>query len=580
MKGQDWILLFVFLAVLLVLGKIIGSFLCRVLDPSGKTFLDFILKPLEKLTYRLCRIDTSKQMEWKEYLISILMFSLSAFFVTFGIIYFQKFLPLNPLKLGAPSLDLTFNIAISYMTNTNWQSYAGETTLSYFSQMAALTVQSFTSAAVGLSAVTAIIRGLINKNEKNRSLGNFWVDLVRGCYYLLLPLSLCFAVLFMWQGTPQNFLSPIEITDLLDKTDVSKQTIIQGPVASQESIKLIGTNGGGYMQANSGHPYENPTPLSNFLQMLAIGLIPISQLFYFGKRIKNEGHANWIIAGLLFLFVLGTFFCSSFEYKAEGLNNLVNVEQVGNMQGKEERFGVFSSTLFTNITTTVACGAINSSLDSYTPLGGLIPLINIDYGEIIFGGVGSGLYTIILYVILAVFIAGLIIGRTPEYLGKKIEPRDMKLVTLAILIFIFVIAFFSYFALSTDVGKKALANGGPHGISEILYAYSSCMANNGSAFEGLDPNNVFYNITLGLTMLFGRFFTMSALMALGGFFAEKKFHPISKASFPMTGFIFLALFVGIIVLFGSLTFLPLFVFGPILEFLSLSGKTLFGAIVL
>ena len=580
MTGQDWIFFVVFLVVLVILGQIIGKFLCGVLDPAGKTFLDFILKPLERGTYKICRIDPVKQMEWKEYLLSILAFSLLAFLFTFAIILFQKFLPLNPNKLGAPSLDLIFNIAVSYVTNTNWQSYAGESTLSYFSQMAALTVQNFVSAAVGLSAVAAIIRGLINKDRTNSSVGNFWVDLVRISYYLLLPLSVCLAVLYMWQGSPQNFSAPVEITALLDKSSVENQTIIQGPVASQEAIKLIGTNGGGYAQANSAHPYENPTPLSNFFQMLSIALIPISQLFYFGRRFGNKAHANWIFGGLIFLFILGAFFCTSFEYKAQGINHLADVETVGNMEGKETRFGIFSSTLFTNVSTTIACGAVNSALDSYTPIGGLVPLMNIDYGEIIFGGIGSGLYTIILYAILSVFIAGLIIGRTPEYLGKKIEPRDMKLITFSILIFIFVIALFSYLALNSDIGRNSLSNHGPHGISEILYAYSSCTANNGSAFGGLHSDNVFYNVTTALAMLFGRYFSMSALIALGGFFAGKKFHPITKASFPMTGFIFLILFIGIIVLFGSLTFLPLLVFGPVFEFFAILNNMLFGAIFL
>lgn len=580
MKIWDWLLLSFFIVLLFVFGKIIGSYLCKVLDHNEKTFLDFLLKPLEKATYRFCRIDNKKEMEWKEYLFSILIFSLISFVITFGLLYFQRALPLNPLSLPAPSADLTFNTAMSFMTNTNWQSYSGETTFSYFSQMAALAVQNFISAAVGLSAAAVLVRGLINRDEKIKTIGNFWVDIVRISYYLLLPLSFILAIFFISQGVPQNFTPPIEVTHLLDNSVQSKQTIMQGPIASQEAIKLLGTNGGGYMEANSAHPYENPTPLSNFFQMFSIALIPVAQIFYFGKKIENKAHANWIFAGLAFLFVLGVFFCSNFEYKAEGLNRLVNVEKVGNMEGKEERFGIFSSTLFTNVSTTIACGATNSALDSYTPLGGMVPLMNIEYGEIIFGGMGSGLYSIILYVILSVFISGLIIGRTPEYLGKKIEPKDMKLVTLAILSFIFVIALFAYFGLTTQSGLAALSNQGPHGITEILYAISSCAANNGSGFGGLMANNLFYNLILGFAMLFGRFFTMVPLVILGGLFVLKKFHPVSRASFPMTGFVFLALFVGVIVLFGSLTFFPLLVFGPVLEFFDLMNNILFGAVFL
>lgn len=579
MKMMDWTLLVIFLSLLLLFGKVVGNFLCRVLDPKGKTPLDFLLKGLEKLTYRVCGINAKKEMHWKEYLFSLLIFSFVSFLVTFALIYLQKFLPLNPLHLSAPSIDLTFNTSMSFMTNTNWQSYSGESTVSYFTQMAALTVQNFVSAAVGLSAAAAIVRGIVNKDENNKSIGNFWVDLVRISYYLLLPMSFILAIFFMSQGTPQNFSAPVEITDLLDKSIQSKQTIMQGPIASQESIKLLGTNGGGYMGANSAHPYENPTPLSNFFQMFAIAILPVAQIFYFGKKINNVSHANWIFAGLIFLFIIGTFFCSYFEYKADGINHLSTIEQIGNMEGKEQRFGIFSSTLYTNVTTTIACGAVNSSLDSYTPLGGMIPLMNIEYGEIIFGGIGSGLYSIILYIILSVFIAGLIIGRTPEYLGKKIEPRDMKLIILAILSFIFIIALFAYLALSTKTGVGSLSNQGPHGITEILYAYSSCMANNGSGFGGLMANNFFYNVTLGLVMLFGRFFTMVPILILGGLFAEKKYHPVSRASFPMTGFIFLTLFVGVIVLFGSLTFFPLLVFGPVLEFFDMINRILFGVIL-
>lgn len=578
MKGIDYLFLSIFILVLIAFGKIIGNYLVKVFDPRGKTFLDPVFKPLENVTYKLCKVDVLKQMEWKEYLISILIFSFISFLFTFILISFQKFLPFNPLKLPSPSLDLTFNIAMSFMTNTNWQSYSGETTLSYFSQMAALTVQNFVSAAVGLSAATALIRGLINRDQTTKAIGNFWIDLTRVTYYLLLPLSFVSAIIYVSQGAPQNFSAPVEITDLLDNSVQSSQKVMQGPIASQEAIKLVGTNGGGFMQANSAHPYENPTPLSNFFQMLSIALIPVSQIFYFGNKIGRKAHSYWIFSGLLVLFIIGTYFCSHFEYFPVGISSLSNVEQVGNMEGKEERFGIFSSTLFTNVTTTIACGAVNSSLDSFTPIGGLVPLMNIDYGEIIFGGAGSGLYTIILYVILAVFIAGLVIGRTPEYLGKKIEPRDMKVVTIAILAFVFVIGIFTYISLSFENGLSALSTKGPHGITEVLYAFSSCMANNGSAFAGLKSNCIYYNLILAVAMFLGRFVTMAAIVALGGFFAEKKFHPMSRASFPMTGFIFLTLFIGVIVLFGSLTFLPLLVFGPLLDFLSISSKVFIGAI--
>lgn len=579
MTRADWSLFLTFIVLLLFLGKLLGSYVYKVLEPTEKNFLDFIFKPLEKLVYRLCKIKSEKQMHWKEYLFALLSFSFVSFGFCFLFIYLQKSLPLNPMKLSPPSWHQIFNISSSFMTNTNWQSYLPEITLSYFSQMTSLTVLNFTSAATGLAAAAALIRGLANKDTSNATVGNFWVDLVRISFYLLLPLSFCFAVFFISQGTPQNFSPPIHVSNLLDSSNNFEQVLMQGPVASQEAIKLLGTNGGGYMQANSAHPYENPTPLSNLLQMLAITIIPVAGIFYFGKKIGNKHHANWILGGLLLLFFLGTFFCSYCEYNGRFWKNL-SAHRTENMEGKEQRFGIFSSTLFTNVTTATSCGAANSSFDSYTPIGGMVPLVNIEYGETILGGVGAGIYSIISYIILAVFVSGLMIGRTPEYLGKKIDPLAMKLVVFSTLSFVLIIGISFYLDLCQGASKELLISKKAHTLSEMLYAYSSCAANNGSAFGGLATDTLFYNVTLGFAMIFGRFFVMVPLIILGGLFSEKKPHPITESSFPITGFIFLTLFLGIIILFGSLTFLPMLVFGPVLEFVSFLGKITLGVVAL
>ncbi len=558
MHLADFAQLAFFIILLLLLTKPLGIHLCKVLDPKEKTFLDPILKPVENLTYRLCRINSKIEQDWRTYLFSLLGFSLISLIFTMVIMAAQFFLPLNPQKFAAPSWHLNINTAFSFMTNTNWQSYGGESTMSYFSQMAALTVQNFVSAAVGLATAAALVRGLARKSAK--TIGNFWADLVRISLYLLLPICIIAATLFISEGVPQNFSAYTNVKTMEGAT----QTIAQGPIASQEAIKLLGTNGGGFMNTNSAHPYENPTPLTNFLQILLILLIPAAQIYYFGYSVQNTKHAWCIFAALTVLFVIGIFICAHFEavgntaWKQLGLSG-------GNWEGKEQRFGIFTSSLFACVTTVVSCGAVNCMHDSLTPMGGFIPLINMELNEVIFGGVGAGLYSVLIYVFMAIFIAGLIIGRTPEYLGKKIEAFDIKMTMLSILPFVLVVHAFTSWACSSGWGVAGLGNTGPHGFSELLYAYSSGAFNNGSAFAGLNANTPAFNLTLAVTMLLGRFLVIAPVIALAGSFVQKKVHPQTSSSFPISSLIFTSLLIGIILLLGALTFLPALTMGPIIE---------------
>ena len=454
------------------------------------------------------------------------------------------------------------------MTNTNWQSYGGESTMSYFSQMAALTVQNFVSAAVGLATAAALVRGLARKMKK--TIGNFWADIVRISLYLLLPISIVAATLFLATGVPQNF-KPYVPAQMVEG---GIQTIAQGPIASQQAIKLLGTNGGGFTNVNSSHPYENPTPLSNFLQILLIFLIPAAQIYYFGLSVGNTRHAWCIFGALVAVFVAGVVVCGV----SESVNNSewASLDLTGgNWEGKEQRFGVFGSALYACVTTVVACGAVNCMHDSLTPMGGMIPMLNMELGEVIFGGVGAGLYSVLLFVFLSIFIAGLIIGRTPEYLGKKIESFDIKMTVLAILPYVLVVHAFTAWACFSPWGIAGLGNAGPHGFSEILYAYSSAAANNGSAFAGLTANTVGYNVTLAAAMLLGRFLVIAPVLALAGSLVQKKVHPPTSASFPVSSFIFITLLIGIIILIGALTFLPALTMGPIVEQFSMLKGTLF-----
>ncbi len=565
MQIHEWIQLILLFVILGLLIKPIGIYLGQVLDPQEKTFLDPVLKPVERAIYRVSGIDSLIEHSWKSYLGALLFFSVVSCFLVFGLLACQHYLPLNPQHFSAPSWHLNFNTAVSFVTNTNWQNYGGESTLSYFSQMAALTVQNFASPAVGLAAAAALVRGLSRKTAE--TIGNFWVDLVRLILYFFLPLAIVAAACFMSEGVPQNFKPYVQAQTL----DAGVQVIAQGPVASQEAIKMLGSNGGGFFNANSAHPYENPTPLTNFLQIILILLIPGSQFYYFGRAVRDTKHGWYILIALTILLLVGFGTCLGCEWAGNPLWSPFGLGG-GNWEGKELRFGLFSSALFACATTSVSCGAVNCMHDSFTPIGGLIPMLNIQLSEVIYGGVGAGLYSVLLYVFLSIFIAGLIIGRTPEYLGKKIEAFEVKMTVLAVLSYVFLVHLFASWACVSDWGIKALGNTGPHGFSEILYAFSSAAANNGSAFGGLSGNTLPYNLTLGVAMLLGRFLFIAPVIAMAGSLAAKKIHPSNSGSFPVSSLIFISLLIGIILLQGALTFLPALTMGPILEqFFMLKG---------
>jgi K+-transporting ATPase ATPase A chain len=579
MDVYGWIQLALFVGLLFALTKPVGLYLARVLEPEGKTLFDPILKPVERLLYRFMRIDPKKEQTWKAYAFSLLVFSLVGLLFTYAVLRLQHILPLNPQRLGPVNPDLAFNIAASFATNTNWQSYVPEVTLSYLAQMVGLVFHNFVSAAAGIAVAAALVRGIVRRTAQ--TIGNFWVDLVRVNLYLLLPGCLLFALFLGSQGVVQNF-KPYEKAQAVETTspqpDLSSaaatQTIPQGPAASQTAIKMLGTNGGGFFNANASHPYENPTPLSNFIQILSIFIIPSGLTYYLGRKVKNQRHGWAVWSAMLLLFLAAVLVC----WRAESLGNprlhALGMEQAGgNMEGKEVRFGVFNSALFATVTTDASCGAVNSMHDSFTPLGGLIPLFNIQLGEVVFGGVGAGLFGMLLFVILAVFLTGLMVGRTPEYLGKKIEAYDVKVSVLALVILIFSILGFSAWAAASPWGRAGLNNAGPHGLSELLYAYSSGTGNNGSAFAGLNANTAFYNTTLGLAMLFGRFLMIVPVLALAGSLARKKFVPASGASFPVSGMTFTLILVATILIVGALTFLPALALGPIVEHFLMTGSS-------
>jgi potassium-transporting ATPase potassium-binding subunit len=577
MDLYGWLQLILYISVLLALTKPVGLYLVRVLDPEGKTHLEPAFKPVERLLYRLFGLDPKKEQDWKQYTFSVLAFSLVGLLFTYFILRLQHLLPLNPQRLGSVSPDLSFNTAASFTTNTNWQNYVGESTLSYFSQMVGLVFHNFVSAATGIAVAAALVRGIARHSVK--TIGNFWADLVRINLYLLLPICLVFSVFLVSQGMIQNF-KPYEKANLVESAAdgrVETQTIAQGPTASQVAIKMLGTNGGGFFNANASHPYENPTPLSNFFQMLSIFLIPSGLTYFLGRTVKNQRH-GWAVWGAMLILFLAAVLVS---WRAESAGNprlhALGVDTAGgNMEGKEVRFGIFNSALFATITTDASCGAVNSMHDSFTPLGGLIPMFNMELGEVVFGGVGAGLYGMLIFVVLAVFLTGLMIGRTPEYLGKKIEAYDVKVSVLAVLILIFSILGFSAWAVVSRWGIAGLNNAGPHGLSEILYAFSSGTGNNGSAFGGLSGNTPWYNMTLALAMLFGRFVMMVPVLALAGSLARKKWIPDSAASFPVGGLTFTFILVATVLIVGALTFLPALALGPIVEhFLMLGSKVLY-----
>jgi K+-transporting ATPase ATPase A chain len=560
MNAFGWIQLTAFTLLLLALTKPMGAYLSRVLDPQGRTWLDPLLKPLERGLLALLGPAGRAEQGWGAYGLAVLGFSLAGLLFTYALLRLQGILPLNPQGFPGLSPDLAFNTAASFTTNTNWQSYGGESTMSYLSQMVALVLHNFTSAATGIAVAAAVIRGLAR--EKAATLGNFWVDLIRVHLYLLLPMALAFAVFLVSQGIPQNFSAAVKTA----WPGQASQAIAQGPVASQAAIKMLGTNGGGFFNANAAHPYENPNPLSNFFQIFSIFLISAGLVWMLGQQLRKRSHGWTVWAAMAILFLAGYALCVAAEQA--GNPRLVPAgvaASQGNWEGKEARFGMASSCLFATVTTDASCGAVNSMHESYTPLGGLVPLFNMQLSEVIFGGVGAGLYGMVVYIVLAVFIAGLMVGRTPEYLGKKVESFEVKMAMIACLVFAAGILLGTAAACSSAWGRAGLANAGPHGFTEMLYAFSEALANNGSAFAGLSANTPQYNTALGIAMLAGRFWMLLPVLALAGSMAAKGRVAQSAGSFPVSGPTFLLLLLGTLLIVGALTFLPALALGPIVE---------------
>ena len=569
MTFNGWMQIALYVAILLVLIRPLGGYLSRVLE-GQRTLLSPVLVPVERGFYGLAGVDPNEDQSWWVYCRSMLIFHVVAYVFLYLMLRLQSVLPFNPQDMSAIPPDLSFNTAVSFLTNTNWQSYGGESTMSYLSQMTGLTVQNFLSAATGIALAMALIRGFSRANAKG--IGNFWADIVRITLYVLLPFCIVLTLFYVWQGVPQNLGAYVEATTL----EGAKQTIAQGPVASQLSIKMLGTNGGGFFNANSAHPYENPTALSNLIQMLSIFVIGAAMTNVFGRAIGAERQGWAILAAMSVLFVAGVFVAYWAEAGGNPMLAAVGMDNsLGNMEGKEVRFGTSLSALFAVITTAASCGAVNAMHDSFMPLGGMIPLINMLLGEIIIGGVGAGLYGILLFAILAIFLAGLMVGRTPEYVGKKIEAREVKMTMLAILCLPLVILGFTAVAAVLPAGLAGPANAGPHGFSEIFYAFTSAAANNGSAFGGLTANTIFYNTTLGVTMIVGRFAIIVPMLAVAGSLAAKRKSAVSLGTFPTDGPLFVGLLVGAILIVGGLTFLPALALGPIAEHFAMLAGTLF-----
>jgi K+-transporting ATPase ATPase A chain len=598
MTTNGWIQIFVFLAVILALTKPLGVFMARVFGRE-RTFLDPVVRPVERLLYRVTGVDEEHEMRWTEYAFTMLLFSGASMLLLYLIQRAQQLLPWwNPQKFAALPPVLAFNTAASFTTNTNWQNYSGESTMSYLTQMVGLAYHNFASAAVGIALAIAFIRGIARKEKE--TIGNFWVDMTRSILWVLLPACIVYALVLVSQGVVQN-LKPYDTAKLIEPQQVQKtgtdgkpmvgpdgkavmdtvtdQTIAQGPVASQEAIKMLGTNGGGFFNANSAHPFENPTPLSNFLQMLSIFAIPAGLTYTLGRMTGSQRHGWAVWAAMAALFLCGV--TAAYWAEARGNPLLHGIDQHatalqpgGNMEGKEVRFGIANSALFATITTDASCGAINSWHDSFTPLGGMVPLVNIMLSETVFGGVGAGLYGILIYVVLSVFIAGLMVGRTPEYLGKKIEAYDVKMAMLVTLVFPLIILVLTAISSVEGFGTSSISNAGPHGLTQILYAFTSMAGNNGSAFGGLNGNTLWYNTAGGMTMLVGRFFMIIPMLAIAGNLAKKKTVPASAGTFPVTTPLFAILLVSVIVIVGALTFFPALSLGPVLEHLQMmAGKT-------
>lgn len=563
MTALDFIQIILYLSLLTALTPLLGGYMKKVFT-GEKHFMQPVFGWMERAVYRFCGIDRNEETDWKTYTFHLLLFNLIGLIFVFLIQSFQLFLPLNPAQLGNVTWHSAFNTAISFMTNTNWQGYAGETTLGYFVQMIGLTVQNFVSAATGIAVLLALIRGLTRKNTDR--LGNFWTDMTRSVIYVLLPLSILFSIVLVSQGVVQNFNS-YETVQTLEGTG---QVIPAGPAASQIAIKQLGTNGGGFFNANSAHPFENPTPFSNFLEMLSILLIPAALTFTYGKMTGSIRH-GWTIYKVMMIMLLAGLAVSLFsEFSPNSLFGNLSL-----MEGKETRFGITDSVLWSTVTSAASNGSVNAMHDSLSPLGGMIPMINIMLGEVIFGGVGAGLYGMILFIILTVFIAGLMVGRTPEYLGKKIEAFDVKMAILSILAPAFVILLFTAWAAVSHLGLSSLNNAGPHGFSEILYAFTSAAGNNGSSFAGLNADTVFYNLTLGIGMLIGRFGVIIPVLAIAGNLVKKNITPPSSGTFRTDNSLFIGLLIAVIVIVGGLTFFPALSLGPIVEHLLMNSGVTF-----
>ena len=597
MTTNGWMQIFIFLALILAITKPLGVYMAKVFSRE-RTFLDPVVRPIERLLYRVTGVDEEHEMRWTEYAFSMLLFSGGSMLLLYLIQRVQQFLPWNPQKFGAVAQALAFNTAASFNTNTNWQAYSGESTMSYFTQMAGLARDNFGSAAVGIALAIAFIRGIVRKEKE--TIGNFWVDMTRSALWVLLPACIVYALLLVSQGAVQN-LRPYDTAKLIEPQQVQKtgtdgkpmvgpdgkpvmdtvtdQTIAQGPVASQEAIKMLGTNGGGFFNANSAHPFENPTPLSNLLQMLSIFAIPAGLTYTLGRMTGSPRHGWAVWAAMAILFLCGVTTAYWAESRGNPLLHGVDhhataLQPGGNMEGKDVRFGIAGSALFATVTTDASCGAISSQHDSFTPLGGMVPLVNIMLSETVFGGVGAGLYGILIYVVLSVFIAGLMVGRTPEYLGKKIEAYDVKMAMLVTLVFPLIILVLTAISSVEGFGTSSISNAGPHGLTQILYAFTSMAGNNGSAFGGLNANTLWYNTAGGITMLVGRYFMIIPMLAIAGNLAKKKTVPASAGTFPVTTPLFTVLLVSVIVIVGALTFFPALSLGPVLEHLQMMvGKT-------
>jgi K+-transporting ATPase ATPase A chain len=571
MTTIGWIQILLFSAIVFALTKPIGVYMFRVLEGDRQPLPRFF-GSIERWTYRLCGVDPKEQHDWKQYAVAMLLFSAMTMLVTYAIERLQHVLPLNPAKLGPVPADLAFGTASSFTTNTNWQAYGGETTMSYLTQMAGLAWHNFISVGVGIGVMMAIARGLTYHLQPGapKTLGNFWVDLIRSVLYLLIPFSIVVALVLVSQGVLQNFSSYVELTTL----EGVKQTLAMGPTASQVAIKQLGTNGGGFFNVNSSHPFEGGTPLGNFIEMIAILAIPAAQTYMYGRMARDQKQGWTLFAAMALLFFVGVTTAYYFEAKPNPVMQGLAVDQTaGNMEGKEVRYGIANSVTWATATTDASNGSVNSMHDSFNPLAGLVPLVNIQLGEVIFGGVGAGLYGMAIFVLLSVFIAGLMVGRTPEYLGKKIEAREVKLAMLYVLIFPLLILYLSAWSSVSPYGLSSLNNAGPHGLSEILYAFSSAAGNNGSAFAGLNANTPWYNVSQGLTMLAGRFLMIVPVLAIAGSLVGKKVVPESLGTFPTNGSLFVVLLVGVILIVGALTFFPALALGPIVEhFVALAGK--------